>query len=247
MTTLKGFERSFSRGNRTARAPRHRRQPRRGRGVGAVAWLGVWLVLGLGGAAAGQAQSLEFALGVGGTEGVEGFGIAVDGSGGVFVTGELRGTADFDPGPGTTTLTSNGDRDLFVARYAASTGSFDWAFGVGGSSDDEGNGIAVDGAGSVFVTGDFDDTVDFDPGPGTTTLTSNGDGDIFVARYDAATGSLDWVSGAGSTQGDNAEGIALDGAGGSSSREASTMAQWISIRDQGCSTSSTTADWTTFL
>ena len=95
----------------------------------------------------------------------------MDASGNVYVTGDYQGTADFDPSLGTTDLTSNGNEDIFFAKYNSS-GDLTWANSLGSNSNDEGYGIAVDGSGNVHVTGEFRGTVDFDPGSGTTNLNS---------------------------------------------------------------------------
>jgi hypothetical protein len=55
---------------------------------------------------------------------------------------------------------------------------------VGGTSFDEGRGVAVDGAGNTYTTGYFQGTVDFDPGVGVSNLTSNGNPDVFVLELD---------------------------------------------------------------
>ncbi len=71
---------------------------------------------------------------------------------------------------------------------------YQWSFGTGGDSYDYGNDIAVDDAGNVFITGTFDNTLDFDPGPGVTELvnlhpeTSDG----FILKLDAL-GNFMWV------------------------------------------------------
>ncbi len=86
-----------------------------------------------------------------------GQGIAVDGSGNSYVTGNFQGSATFGPGEtNQTTLTSSaGSFDIFVAKYDAS-GDLVWAKRAGGTAVDVGNGIAVDGSGNSYVTGDFD-------------------------------------------------------------------------------------------
>ena len=99
--------------------------------------------------------------------------ITVDGSGNVYTTGTFEGTVDFDPGAGTYNLSSNGSRDIFVQKMDAS-GNLLWAKSFGGTGIDSGNSITIDGSGNVYTTGQFQNTVDFDPAAGAYNLSSNG-------------------------------------------------------------------------
>ncbi len=110
-----------------------------------------------------------------------GYGIAVDGSGNVYTTGQFDIEADFDPGAGTVNLTSVGLVDIFISKLDAS-GNYVWAKSMGGTANDLGYDIAVDGSGNVYTTGFFRGTVDFDPGPGTAELTARAGSDIFVSK-----------------------------------------------------------------
>ena len=68
---------------------------------------------------------------------------------------------------------------------------------------------------ALNVTGFFDGSATFGAGEtNATTLTSAGDADIFVAKYDAS-GDLVWATRAGGTGTDVGNSIALDGAGNS--------------------------------
>jgi len=110
-----------------------------------------------------------------------GWAVAVDGTNNVFVTGSFSGIADFDPSTtNNISLTPVGGKDIFVLKLDASA-NYVWAKSFGGSNDEEGYSIAVDGSGNVVTTGFFYGTVDFDPGAGTSNLTSNGY-DIFVSK-----------------------------------------------------------------
>jgi hypothetical protein len=60
-----------------------------------------------------------------------------------------------------------------------------WSQRFGGTGDDSGRVVAVDGTGNVLVTGTFTGTVNFGGGD----LTSAGGYDIFVAKYDSASTS----------------------------------------------------------
>ena len=101
-------------------------------------------------------------------------GIAVDGSGNSYVTGYFYDTATF----GGTNLNSRGGNDIFVAKYGTD-GTLAWAKQEGGTNNDYGDGIAIDGNGNIYVTGDFSGSITFDG----TTLTSTGSTDMFVAKY----------------------------------------------------------------
>ncbi len=113
--------------------------------------------------------------------------IAALSNGGAMITGRFEGTATFGPGePGETTLTSAGDRDIFLARYN-SDGTLAWAKCAGGISDDRGYGIAAFSDNTAVVTGVFSDKATFGPGESEeTTLTSAGRYDIFVAKFTGA-------------------------------------------------------------
>jgi len=139
--------------------------------------------------------------------------IAVDGSGNCYITGEFYSTADFDPGPGTANLTSFGPyANIFIAKYDAN-GNYLWAKTMGSTTNGErGNSIALDGAGNCYITGYFYGTTDFDPGPGIANITSIGQTDIFIAKYDA-NGNYLWAKGIGSNDYDEGYCIAVDSAG----------------------------------
>jgi hypothetical protein len=155
--------------------------------------------------------ALIWAKGMGGTSNDQGLGIAVDASGNVLTTGFFALTVDFDPGAGTANLTSAGSRDSFVSKLDSS-GNFLFAKSMGGTGIDEGHGIAVDASGNVLTTGFFNLTVDFDPGVGTTNLTSAGNEDIFVSKLDSG-GNFIFAKSMGGTGNDRGNGIAVDALG----------------------------------
>jgi len=156
---------------------------------------------------AASAQNLEWARGMGGTGVDMGHTIAVDLSGNVYATGLFAGTADFDPGPGVFNLTSAGSWDIYIQKMDPS-GIFLWAKSIGSTGDDRGQSIATDGA-SVYLTGMFAATVDFNPGAGTFNMTSAGVVDAFVMKLDAA-GNFAWATRLGGSGDDRGLSIALD-------------------------------------
>jgi VCBS repeat-containing protein len=159
-----------------------------------------------------SAGTVLWARGMGGTSADYGYGIAVASDGSVYTTGSFQGTANFDPVGGTVSLASAGGSDIFVSKLSAA-GDFVWARGIGGTSSDEANGIAVAADGSVCTTGYFQGTVDFDPGAAAINLVSAGSYDVFVSKLDSA-GHYVWARRIGGSSADEGNGIAV-GADGS--------------------------------
>lgn len=164
-----------------------------------------------------QAQDLEPVWGGAfGGSGVDvGYDVALDADGHVYVVGIFEGTVDLDPGPGVSTLTSAGGSDVFVSKFDTS-GTLLWAKAFGGIHDDGSAAtVAVDDAGNVYITGGFMGTADFDPGPGSSTLTAatTAQTDIFISKLDP-NGNFVWVKGiVGGTWWDNSYDIAIDPSG----------------------------------
>lgn len=140
------------------------------------------------------AQQLEWAvkLGDSGSKFVgSGLTIGTDGSDNIYTSGNFSGTADFDPGEGIYNLSSNeGVNDIFISKTDAS-GIFQWAKVITGSSIHKVNSMSVDENGNIYLSGEFYNTIDFDPGPGELLLTAENDYDCFVLKLDDS-GNLLW-------------------------------------------------------
>lgn len=127
--------------------------------------------------------NFAWAKNIGSTTDEDGYSIATDASSNVIVTGYFNGTVDFDPSASTSNLTSQG-YDIFILKLS-STGGFIWADKVGGASADYGKAVSADASGNIFVTGYFNSTADFDPGSGTSNLTTKGQADIFLLKLNS--------------------------------------------------------------
>lgn len=142
--------------------------------------------------------------------------VHLDGSGNIYCAGSLVAAADFDPGPGTYTLTPvfgptpypPGDANGYVLKLNSS-GGFIWAKPLGGGYSDIAD-VDVDANGNVFSTGSFWGTVDFDPGASKKNLTSvGGNGDILVWKLKSS-GSYSWAGQMGGGQVQSGISIDLD-------------------------------------
>ncbi|MCW8817555.1 MAG: SBBP repeat-containing protein [Ignavibacteriaceae bacterium] len=144
--------------------------------------------------------SFNWTQSAGGNSDDSGQGISIDTSGNSYVIGSFRSTAMF----GTIQLISNGWDDIFIAKYNDS-GNCLWAKNVGSNFFDNGYGISTDATGNSYITGSFFGTVTF----GTIQLTSFGDYDIFIAKYDSI-GNCVWANNAGGIDSDRGHGISID-------------------------------------
>ncbi|MFD1553382.1 hypothetical protein DNU06_06870 [Putridiphycobacter roseus] len=132
-------------------------------------------------------------------------------SGHLITAGTFSGSADFDPGQGTTMLTSVGFTDVYVQKMDTS-GNFIWAKSFGGIMGENINQVISDDLGNIYIIGGFKGTVDFNPGSGTVNLTSNGVSDSFILKLDPS-GNFLWVNSLSGTSVAVPYDIALDSTG----------------------------------
>ena len=110
------------------------------------------------------------------------YGVAVGETGDVYVTGRFKYTVDFDPGPGIDEHVSGSHWNAFLSKFDTN-GDHLWACTWGGNEWSHGSAVTVDEGESVYVTGHFNSTVDFNPGPGVDDHSSNGEEDAFLVKF----------------------------------------------------------------
>lgn len=158
---------------------------------------------------------LVYATYLGGSSGWEsGEGIAVDSAGSAYVAGYTASTDFPQAGAPPQSSYGGGTYDAFVAKINAAGNAIVYATYLGGSNSDLAYGVAVDGDGNAYVTGqswwnDF-------PLTGTPPLYSlgiGGGGDVFVAKLNAVGNELIYLTNLGGSRDDYGEGLAVDNAG----------------------------------
>jgi hypothetical protein len=120
-----------------------------------------------------------------------------------FTSGYFSGSVSM----GNTTLLSSGNNDIFISKHD-SAGQVVWAKKAGGANSDMGFSVSYNN-GYAYVTGVFSGSATF----GSTTLTSSGQEDGFIAKYDD-NGNLIWAKKAGASLGsDRTDQIVFEGGG----------------------------------
>lgn len=129
-----------------------------------------------------------------------GQGIDLDGTGHAYVMGYTL-SSEFPTTPGASDTSSSGSADIFVVKLNSTLSGLAYATFIGGSDSDEGHSIAVDGAGSAFVTGSTVST-DFPTTAGAYDSSVNGDSyNAFVVKLAAAGSALAYGTYLGSDTG----------------------------------------------
>ncbi|MBL7712633.1 MAG: T9SS type A sorting domain-containing protein [Chitinophagaceae bacterium] len=119
-------------------------------------------------------------------------GMKAGNDGYLYLCGYFLGKIDIDPGPGKAEIKSTGGYDIYILKLDTA-GKYEWARSIGGSDDDIGSALVLDDKNNIYITGSFQNTVDFDPGPGTEMLSCNDD--FFILRLDAE-GKFNWAKNA---------------------------------------------------
>lgn len=122
---------------------------------------------------------------IGGAQSESFINFTIDNANNIIVAGTFSGTVDFDPSNGTQYLTSQGLEDLFVLKLDTDL-AFSWVKSMGGTSSSI-RGEDIEFANNkLYVTGEFWESIDFDPGAGSQILTSTASSaDVFILQLDA--------------------------------------------------------------
>ena len=160
----------------------------------------------------GAGAALVYSTSLGGTGGETGHDLTLDGDGNAYVTGETN-SADFPTTAGVFDTTVSGT-DAFVTKLDATGSTLGYSTYLGGNVTDVGYGIAVNAAGSAYLTG-ITSSATFPTTAGAFDTTLGGIQDAFVTRLDAAGLTLAYSTYLGGNGNELAPGggIAVDGAG----------------------------------
>lgn len=118
-------------------------------------------------------------------------------NGDLILAGVFRDTVDFDPGPGVFNLgvnrvsnTTSNYVDIFFQRLTPQ-GQLVWARSFYGRGREELRNMELDSQGNIYLSGELQDSLDLDPGPGVSKLYS-ADKAPFIAKLDP-NGNLLWA------------------------------------------------------
>jgi len=112
------------------------------------------------------------------------YGLDLDSLANVYVTGKFLGQVDFDPSPGINLLDagSNSETAGFIQKFD-STGQSQWVAQIEGDASTYFLGLVVDSEQSIYTTGLFNGTYDFDPSnSGTVNFTSPPGWSTFILK-----------------------------------------------------------------
>jgi len=140
-----------------------------------------------------QQPHLEWAKNYGNVKSDASNSVVVDNDGNVYTAGYIMDTVVFHTATDSIQLISmDGTADIVVTKQDAA-GNFIWAKSFPGPAGENAFSCAVDNSGNVYVTGPFQQTVDFDPGAGVFEMTCMGVGfDIFICKLDS-NGDFVWA------------------------------------------------------
>jgi hypothetical protein len=154
---------------------------------------------------------LAYSTLLGGGADERGHGIAVNGSGQAHIAGHTK-SANFPATAGVFAGGFGGGEDAFVVKLAESGQDLEYATFLGGSQQDIGQDIAVDGFDNAHVIGGTW-SADFPFTPGAFDTTHNGQEDVFVVKLDPVGRRLSYSTFLGGSAFEKGFAIAVDNSG----------------------------------
>jgi len=155
-------------------------------------------------------SGLVYSTYLGGGDADTGQAIALDSSGNAYATGYTFSTNFPTMNPLQAAIGAGSD--AFVAQFNAAGSALVYSTYFGGSGMERAFGIAVDASGNAYVTGDTTST-DLPTTPGSLATTYHGNGDAFVAKWNAAGAALVYSSYLGGADADQGSGVVVDSSG----------------------------------
>ncbi|HKB16934.1 MAG TPA: SBBP repeat-containing protein, partial [Planctomycetota bacterium] len=157
-------------------------------------------------------SALVYSTFLGGAQDIDdGLGIAVDGAGNAYVTGET-GSTDFPTTVGAFDTTSNGAFDAFLAKLNPAGTALVYSTFLGGAQVEFGQRVTVGATGEATVMGSTS-SPNFPTSAGAFDTTANGGFDVFVARLNPAGSALLYSTFLGGLDSEGSGGLAIDSAG----------------------------------
>src|SRR5690606_1593817 len=132
----------------------------------------------------------------------------VDETGNVYTIGVFQNLVDFDPGPGVFEVDGGDAFSIFILKLN-SDGEFLWVNTFVNGFNLSGASLAKNSEGNILCVGTFRSTLDFDSGPDEYLITSEGDRDCFLLKFNP-TGNFISVQTFGGLWGESAIGLTLD-------------------------------------
>ena len=138
--------------------------------------------------------------------------VEVDSHDNIYVVGAISSPhVDCDPGAGVNTISTNGGQDPYISKFDKN-GKYLWTKSWGGYSNDAAIDLALDQSDNLYITGFFQEDVDFNPGEGVNKLVSNGSYDAYLLKLNSNGGYL-WAKSWGSEARDDPQSVYCHGSG----------------------------------
>lgn len=153
-------------------------------------------------------NKLIYSTFLGGREKDIAYGIAMDDSGNVYVTGETRSN-NFPVTDGAFDVTYNTSGDAFIAKLNITGSSLLYSTFLGGDESERGYSIDIDDLGNAYVTGQTT-SFDFPTTSGAFDTTFNARNDVFVAKLNPTGSALAYGTFLGGDLQEKAYGISVD-------------------------------------
>jgi len=154
--------------------------------------------------------TLSWATYFGGSTNQQGYGVATDGSGNVYISGNTSSTSSIATSGAYQTIYGGGSYDAFLVKFNSS-GAIQWATYFGGSGIDYGTGVATDGSGNVYMTG-YTGSSSAIATSGAYQTTFGGSEDVFLVKFNSS-GAIQWATYYGGSGVDEAFAATTDGSG----------------------------------